>query len=227
MVSYQKEYREHYLKINNVFPSSISLKLFLGKNPNFSMQGVDFKGKNILDVGYGDGRDLILFSELGLNIYGVEVDEQVVIHTRNKFKKAGIQSNLKVGTNDNTGYNENYFDYIYSNAALMYLKDKTTTIDKIISHIYAILKPEGYLLGSFTRADSHITKDAEYLSENIIRLKDPYYKLRDGQLYYIHKSKAEVTRDLTRNGFKNINVSDYDVDWFGTRETLFLFTAKK
>ena len=37
-------------------------------------------GKKILDVGFGDGRDLLLFNDLGFSSYGVEVNKEVVEH---------------------------------------------------------------------------------------------------------------------------------------------------
>ncbi len=53
-----KEYRNHYLKEKQIYPSVFALKLFLGNNPNLSLQVNSFKGKKILDVGFGDGRVL-------------------------------------------------------------------------------------------------------------------------------------------------------------------------
>ena len=45
---YQKNYINHYLKINSIYPSVFSLKMFLGRNPdlNFSSDNTDFSGKS-------------------------------------------------------------------------------------------------------------------------------------------------------------------------------------
>lgn len=223
----QDNYRQHYLNIDAVYPSVFALKMFLGKNPRFSMNGTDFKGKKILDIGFGDGRDLILFCNLGLHVYGVEVDADVVHHTRVKFEELGLDISVQVGRNDTTGFEDNSFDYVFSAAALMYLNDENTNLHDILSHTLSILKPNGYLIGTFARSDSHITSEATWLTENKIIVKDPFYKLRAGQHYYVHQSKNAAKQDLEAAGFRDIIIAEYDVDWFGTRESMFMFVATK
>ena len=81
-------------------------------------------------------------------------------------------------------------------------------------------------MGTFARYDSHVVKDSTKVDNHRIILKDPYYNFREGQLYHIY-FKDELEKDLINVGFKQIKIFDYDVDWFGTRETFFIFTAQK
>ena len=222
---YTENYRDHYLSIDDVYPSVFALKFFLGNNPDLNLRELNFKGKNILDVGFGDGRDLILFRNLGFDVYGVEVDPQVVQHTIEKFDDPNIH--LKVGFNDETGFEHGQFDYIYSCAALMYLRNNQTSVHSILKHMYDLLAIGGRILGTFTAAESHITAEAQYLSENRLILKDPYYKQRNGQIYHIHRSAEEVERDLTLAGFTECKVYDFNANWFGTSETAYMFYAEK
>jgi SAM-dependent methyltransferase len=224
---YTQNYIDHYLGIDQVHPSVFALKMFLGKNPDLNLTGIDYAGKSILDVGFGDGRDLILFHQLGFNIFGVEVDETVVKHTEKKFAQAGIQTSLSFGYNDETGFPKDTFDVVFSSAALMYLRNDESNIQKTLKHVYGIVKPGGYLFGTFTRFDSHITKESSKIDENRIICKDPFYRQREGQLYWLHNSKQEAVDDLHEAGFADCNVYEYDVDWFGTRETAYMFFAVK
>ena len=226
---YQKNYVDHYLKINRVYPSTISLKTFLGKNPdlNLSSNDNDFSGKSILDIGFGDGRDLYLFCELGFDVFGIEVSKKVVAHTKKKFKELGFKVNLFEGYNENTGFKKNKFDYVYSSAGLMYLKNDKSSIKKTLKHVNGILKSGGYFFGTFTRYDCHIKKNSKRIDKNRIILKDEFYKFREGQLYWLHNTKKEVENDLRETGFFNCKVYNYDVNWFGTRETMYLFYATK
>ena len=109
----------------------------------------------------------------------------------------------------------------------MYLKDTQTNLEKILQHIYEITNFGGNFFGTFTGRDSHITKNATCLNSNIIKVKDEYYKFREGQLYHIHISIEEVEFDLKKVGFKDINVYEYNVNWFGTKEHLYIFNCKK
>lgn len=223
-----QNYIDHYLKIQNVYPSVFAIKFFFGNNPKLNFKrdyNIDLKNKKILDIGFGDGRDLVLFHNLEMLAYGVEVDDSIISHSKEKFKNTTIK--VSKGFNHKTGFKKNTFDFIFSISSLMYLANKNISIDNILKHCHDILKPGGFFMGSLTKNTSHVTKGAERISNNIIRLKDPYYKFREGQLYFTHKSKNEVRNNLIKNGFHNIIVSSYNVDWFGTPEKTFLFFCQK
>ena len=223
----QKLYRKHYLNINSCYPSVFALKFFLGRNPELNLANVNFSGKKILDIGFGDGRDLKLFQNLGLKTYGIEVDEEVVAHTYQKFPDKKNPLTLTTGFNDSTGYPSRSFDFVYSSAALMYLRSETITLQLILRHVHDILKKDGWFFGSFTKSDSHITEGAKTIDCNRLYLSDPFYKQREGQIYYVHHSKKEVSTDLENAGFLECKVFEYRADWFGTLESAFIFSARK
>ena len=218
-------YLKHYKSITKVYPSVFALKIFLGKNPNLNLRNKKFKGKKILDIGFGDGRDIELFYDLGFNVFGVEPNSQVVSHTLSKFKKKKI--NLSVGTNCNLSFRNNSFDYIYGMASLMYLKNKETYLKNILSECYRVLKKNGLFFGSFTKIDSHITHKGRFIDKNRIILNDSFYNIRKGQLYHVHRSKKEVRKDLSKVGFKDIKITNFNADWFGTKDSFYLFVCKK
>ena len=87
-------YRNHYLNIGKTYPSSFALKCFLGNNPELNLSRLDFSGKKICDIGFGDGRDLNLFLDLKMDVFGVEPDSTIVNHTKKKFYQ-NIQLNEK------------------------------------------------------------------------------------------------------------------------------------
>ena len=222
-----QEYIDHYLRIGKVYPSILALKLFLGHNPNFSFKTHDLRGKKILDIGFGDGRDLALFCELGMDVYGTEVDPDVVQHTASKFESYGLSVSLQSGVNRETGFEDGLFDIIYASASIYYLLDENHRIHETYGHCANILKTDGYFVGSVSCADNHTTADAIKLDSNRLILEDSFYQFRKGQYYHVYNSQEELKNDLEAAGFKTIAITNYDVDWFGTRETLFLFVAKK
>tara|TARA_B110000014_G_C20041099_1_gene541122 strand:- start:82 stop:768 length:687 start_codon:yes stop_codon:yes gene_type:complete len=222
-----KKYTDHYLRIDEIFPSVLALKLFLGNNPIFTFRDHNLNNKKILDIGFGDGRDLYLFHKLKMQVFGIEVDPLVVKHTSSKFKNKGLSITLKTGTNNNTGFNKNFFDIIYASASIYYLVDEFHRIQESYRHCWEILKEGGYFVGSLARFDAHTTVGAHQLDANRLILEDPFYKFRKGQYYHVYNSQDEIKKDLVESGFEIITINNYDVDWFGTRETLYLFIAKK
>ena len=220
-------YRSHYLKINKTYPSVIALKLFLGNNPDFDIQKEKPNIKKIVDIGFGDARDIGFFLDLGYNVSGIEPDSNVVKHTINKFKDYDNKPDLKVGTNMKTGFKDSTFDVVYSSAAIYYLPSLEYSILDAFKESYRILQHDGLFMGTLARSDIHTVSEAEKINNNIFILKDPFYKYREGQVYHTYTNKSEIISDLSKTGFHDILIYDYDVDWFGTRETLFIFVAKK
>lgn len=221
------QYIEHYLKINHTYPSVFALKMFLGKNPLLNMKEVIFKNKTILDIGFGDGRDLNLFLDLQFNVYGIEPSPDVVKHTIKKFLNMENKPQLSAGTNINTNLKDNFFDFIYASGSIYYMPDQNKTITDAFSESYRICKKQGYFLGTLAKNNTHAVLNAEEIKPNLYILKDEFYNQRRGQVYHTYESSIEVKNDLLKSGFSNPIVCDYQVDWFGTKETLFMFLCQK
>lgn len=220
-------YRKHYLSIDKTFPSVLALKMFMGNNPELKFEKSYLENKNICEIGFGDGRDLNLFDYLGMNVTGIEPDGSVVEYTKQKLSKNEMKVNVQVGSNMNTNLENQSQDFVYASASIYYLPSSEFTIMDALSEAHRILKRGGYFLASFARSDSHVTRDAVKVDKNTLILEDPFYKFRKGQRYHVYNTQDELKSDLVETGFSNIYIGDYDVDWFGTRETLFLCVCNK
>jgi len=88
------------------------------KNDIFNKLNFKFKkGKNILDIGCGDGSDAKIFiGEYKLETYSIDIYEHENIkNIKNlKFKKAGIF---------NIPYGENFFDYVFLHDVLHHIDE--------------------------------------------------------------------------------------------------------
>ena len=82
-------------------------------------------------------------------------------------------------------------------------------------------------MGTLARNDIHTLSEAKKINANTFILKDPFYNYRNGQVYHVYSKKSEIEKDFKKVGFDNIMIYDYDVNWFGTHETLFIFIATK
>jgi SAM-dependent methyltransferase len=227
LVDQNKSYIDHFLGIDRVYPSIFALKFFLGRNPKHQLNEHDLTGQRIIDIGFGDGRDIQLFIDLGMVVYGVEPNIDVVKHTQRKFTKSGANITLRQGTNRNTGYEKESFDYVFSSSSIMYLENKDHFLNENLRHCYNLLKKNGYFLSTFSRSDTHVTKNAQTIDKNRIILKDEFYKQREGQIYHVHHTKKEVFDDLTNAGFSDVVIGEYCVDWFGTEENIFMSVSRK
>lgn len=94
-------------------------KFGLGKNHPTAVNDVCYKyldllnikdGDNVLDVGVGFGRFIDFYAQKKANIYGIDVDSNMIKSALSEYKNKVIE--LKVKKAEQTEYNENFFDKI-------------------------------------------------------------------------------------------------------------------
>ena len=206
-----------------IYPSEFCLKFFNGSN---KYKKLIKKNKKILDLGFGDGRDLILFDDLKMKVYGVEIHKKIVNEVKKNLNKLNKKPNLSVGTNIKTIYKNNFFDYIYSATTSSYLENKNVSIDNIFSYIYSLCKKNGYFFGYILGHKSTMIRDSKRIKKNIFCLNDKL-KIRNKIFYYSFKNKDEVKKKLKKNKFKKIEVFESNLDWFGRKSQRFYFICRK
>lgn len=206
-----------------VYPSEYCLKFFNGNN---KYKKIIKKNKKILDIGFGDGRDLVLFDNLKMNVYGVEIHKKIVDEVKKNLFKMGIKPNLSVGTNIKTIYKNNFFDFVFSASTSSYLENKNVSIDNIFSYIYSLCKKNAYFFGFILGHKSTIIKNSKKIKKNVFCLYDNL-KIRNKIFYYSFKNKEEVKKKLKRNKFKKIEVFESNLDWFGRKSQRFYFICRK
>jgi len=123
--------------------------------------------RTLLDLGCGDGRDSIYFSNKRLNVTAVD------------FSKSGIEK-LKARQNKvncvpkdirNINFPENSFDVIYTYLILHYFDDKTT--NEIFNNLYKILKRGGLIFVKCKSTDDALYGKGKKVGENMYK-KGPY-----------------------------------------------------
>lgn len=151
-----------YLKeiINNVHPEV--LEKFYGCG---SPLPLELKGKRVLDLGCGTGRDCYLASQLvgeGGEVVGIDMtDEQLDVANRHQdfhtnkfgFKKSNITF-IKgfIEEMENLNLKDNYFDVVISNCVLNLSPQK----DRVVEQVFRVLKPGGEFYFSDVYADRRL-----------------------------------------------------------------------
>ena len=104
--------------------------------------------KNILEIGCGQGRDSIFFSEKGYSIETFDISENAITSV-NKTKKSFNLKNLNAIVHDVTEpfpYSNNFFDFVYSNLALQFFD--INSLEKIFDNINKVMKDDTTILFS-------------------------------------------------------------------------------
>lgn len=69
-------------------------------------------GKRAIDIGSGDGRIVIAFAQAGLDAYGVESNLFLVLWSRYKIRRAGVQHHAHVYWNSFRRINYANYEYV-------------------------------------------------------------------------------------------------------------------
>ena len=104
--------------------------------------------QNILEIGCGQGRDSIFFSEKGYFVETFDISENAITFV-NKTKKSFNLKNLNAIVHDVTepfSYSNNFFDFVYSNLALQFFD--IDSLEKIFDNIYRVMTDEATILFS-------------------------------------------------------------------------------
>ncbi|MDZ7938373.1 MAG: class I SAM-dependent methyltransferase [Rhodoferax sp.] len=99
----------------------------------------EFRGKKVLEVGVGLGADHQKFAEAGADLYGIDLTERAVAHTRNRLACFGIESRLEVGDAEHLAYGDASFDLVYSWGVLHH----SPNTPHAIAEVWRVLKRGG------------------------------------------------------------------------------------
>lgn len=101
-----------------------------------------FAGKKVLEIGVGQGTDLMQFARSGAICFGVDITDNHLNLTKRNFDLQGKQVELHKTDACNLPFPDNYFDSVYSFGVMQYIRD----IEKVLSEAQRVLKPNGRLM---------------------------------------------------------------------------------
>jgi ubiquinone/menaquinone biosynthesis C-methylase UbiE len=112
-----------------MWPSETLVRLFKGHYiPGLDR---DYRGKRVLEVGAGNGNNLVFLATLGLELYGTEVHDDICKLGMERLAKFGFQADIRTGTNRALPFPDNYFDHLVSWNVLHYEQTEETILEAL------------------------------------------------------------------------------------------------
>lgn len=210
----KKEWTRDYLnQVEMAFPSEYVIRIFKGSYPKLNFDKNSFKNKRVCDLGCGDGRNLVLLYQCGFNVYGVELTEEIVNKTRANLTKLNILSELRVGTNENVPFDDNFFDFLLSWNSCYYM-GQNVDFNTHVKEFARILKKEGYLVLSIPKKTCFIYHGSEKLKDGYHIIRNDPFNIRNGEVLRMFEDEKEI-EDTFSKYFKNFIFASIHDDCFG------------
>ena len=208
-----------------VYPVEFVVRAFLGTYPDLHMPKDQYDGKRILDLGYGDGRNMSLLSNIGMKIHGVEISEDINRHVQERLEILGIQAELKSGTNAHIPYDDGYFQYALACHACYYVEPGGKFSDNL-AEIARVLEPGGFFIASLPMRDSYILNKANPLPDDHYEITNDPYELRNGTVFRVFNSEEEIQKTLAPF-FKELSIGYCDDMFWGIHQKVWTVVCRK
>ena len=153
------------------------------------------KGKKVLDVGCGAGRDIAYFKDEGLDVMGIDISDGLLEEAKKRVK-----ANVKKMDLLNLKFKESEFDGVWCMATLADIPKKEAV--KALQGINKILKKDGVFYVAVKEG-----KGEEFV-------KKPKYQ--DSIRFYSYYEQVELENLLKENGFSIVNSvisDDQGTEW--------------
>ncbi len=175
-----------------------------------------------LDVGFGDGANMLMSEKEGFESYGVEVSQNAL----NNFCRNNINTTCKASLFDSEKvilpFDSSTFDLVFSLQALYY----NTDFKKIVKEIYRVMKSEGYFFATFFSPNHWYFQYSKDIG-NGLREWDtnfPTKYLRGAKLKYFDE-KDELKAYFA--DFDSVRIDDFSTNFLGIEFSLWILTARK
>lgn len=209
----------------HIYPTEFVIRALLGKYPKLKLDQAKYRGSRILDQGYGDGRNMPLLFNLGFDIYGVEISEEINDLALKRLARLGVPAVLKTGRNAAIPFPDGFFHYFLACHACYYV-DAGTTFQSNLDEICRVLGTGGTLICSLPMHDGYIMQGAQDQGGGHYRIAQDPYGYRAGTVFRVFASEGEVREALAAQ-FEDIVVGFCDDDFFGIRQKVWIVVCKK
>lgn len=220
-------YAERYSKDRrvNLYPVEFVVRAFLGSYPDLEMPRDEYAGARLLDLGFGDGRNFPLFRDLGMQIHGVEISEEINRSAQERMAHMDVEAEFKVGSNSHIPYPDGYFRFAVACHACYYVAPGER-FDDNLAEIARAIEEGGYFIASLPMNDTYILKGAKPLGDHHFEITQDPYGIRNGTTFRVFDDERDVRHTLGEY-FDDIRVGYCDDNYWGINQKVWVVVCRK
>ncbi|MBX9891042.1 MAG: class I SAM-dependent methyltransferase [Chitinophagaceae bacterium] len=216
----------------HLYPTEWLIRTLLGSYPQLDFDNSKFRNSKLLDIGFGDGRNFMLFDNCGADIHGVEISKDICDLVYKKFENQ-MKLELRVGRNSNIPFEDNFFDFAIASSSCYYVDEGTVFADNI-NEINRILRPNGWFIANFplfnkdypSINESFILENNEKIDDEHIVIRNDIYGLRNGYKFWAVRNKEHLI-DSIGHKFKNFSFSVLLDNFYGVQINMLVVVCQK
>lgn len=208
-----------------VYPVEFVVRALLGNYPRLKNDSRDYRGKTVLDIGFGDGRNMQLLHNLGMTVSGVEISEEICNLTTSRMARLGVPLTARVGRNCKIPFPDAAFDCVLACHACYYV-DPGTRFAHNVHEIARVLKPGGSFIFSAPKATSYILRDARDLGDGHMEIANDPYGVRVGTVLKKFDRESDIKAALSPV-FENFAIGSCQNDFWGIDEHVWTVVCRK
>jgi SAM-dependent methyltransferase len=208
-----------------VYPVEFVVRALLGRYPRLASPRDRYEGQRILDLGFGDGRNMPLLANLGLEVHGVEMTEDICARTLARLARLGVAVQTRVGRNHAIPYEDAFFDHVLACHSCYYVEPGTRFEDNV-REIARVTKGGGRLVFSAPMRTSYILRDARDLGDGHMQIAEDPYGVRNGCVLRSFESEHEIER-VFGPLFEDLSIGSCRNDFWGIEEHVWIVAGRR
>ena len=222
-----KGYTDYYTRSSGgIYPTEWLIRTFKGSYPELSFNPKELKGKPFLEMGFGEGRNMPLFHELGFDIHGIEISNEICKVAKKRLNALNIEVDLRVGFNHLTPFDDQTFECIVSCHSFYYVSPGTTFEDNI-KEVVRILKPGGWFIADLVDSECYLFNGANYIDQGLYEcITDPFGGIRDGALFQAFDSSIDIKKMFSKY-FGEFSFGTQKNNFYGSQQNHHLLVCRK
>jgi SAM-dependent methyltransferase len=213
-----RNYDSFYAKRDpdHVYPVEFVVRAFLGSYPRLKNNAAAFAGQRVLDLGFGDGRNMPLLSNLGMHVHGVEISEEICARTTKRMQRLGVSVDNQLGRNCAIPFEDRFFDQLLACHSCYYV-DPGSSFDENLREISRVMKPGARFVFSAPIGTGYILRGAKDLGGGHMEIANDPYGIRNGYVFRKFDAESEIEQTLAP-WFGDFHIGACRNDFWGIEE---------